>query len=194
MRRQWWIFGLVFAPLLALLGWPLPGTGRTFRALACESVNAFIMQAADAPDVARLLPDTRPGREWHATAAVWNQSGRALRFAMDVDLHQTVYLPLAVFVALVVAGRRAFGSQHFPLRRQVLGIAVLLARSSLRFVLLERQADGVAHRAPLDVLLQILNLSLAAPPGMAYVFPLLLAVGLFGDALSTTETAESVAS
>lgn len=182
-RRRWLRFALFLPPLLALLAWPLPLFGRGFRVFVCSGVNALVMNSDAEPDVARLLPDERAGREWHVTAAVWNRPGRFLRFQMDVDLHQSAYLPLMLFVSLVVAGGWAFGHAGFLVRRQLAGVVLLLARSSLRFILLSRQVDDLPHRGALDVVLQLANLSLGAPLAMAYAFPLLLWLLLFRRAL-----------
>ncbi len=167
-------FALVFAAAATALAWPFPWTGRAFRAVLCPAVNAVIMNPQSAPDVARLLPDRAAGRDWHATAAVWNQPTQSLRFKMDVDFHQSTYLPLMLFLALTVAGAVCFGRKKFPIRHVALGLALLLSRSSLSFILLRRQADGLLHEGPLDVTLQIANLAIGAPLGMAYACPLIL--------------------
>ena len=184
LGRKLLSFASVLVPAFVLVVWPFSFVGRGFRWLMCQGVNGVIMPPADAPDVARLLPDTNPGRDWHATAAVWNQPTGALVFKMDVDLHQSAYVPLALFIALSVAGRVTLGRRYFPIRLQLLGIALLIARSSLRYILIRRNADGLPHRAPVDLLLQIANLSLGAPLGMAYAFPLVLWLVLFRRAVT----------
>jgi hypothetical protein len=183
-RRKLLRFGSILVPAFALMAWPFAFVGRGFRHFMCWGVNGLILNPADAPDVARLLPNLKPGRDWHATAAVWNQPTQILGFKMDVDLHQSAYLPLALFTALSVAGRATLGRRYFSIRLQLLGIALLVARSSLRYVLLRRNADGFPHRDPLDLLLQIANLSLGAPLGMAYAFPLILWIVLFRKAVA----------
>jgi hypothetical protein len=177
-------FASVLVPAFLLMAWPFCCVGRGFRWFMCWWVNGVIMHPTDAPDVARLLPDTKPGRDWHATAAVWNQPTQTLGLKMDVDLHQAAYVPLVLFVALSFAGRATLGRKYFPVRLQVLGIVLLVARSSLRYILLRRNADGLLHRAPFDLLLQIANLSLGAPLGMAYAFPLILWLVLFRRAVT----------
>lgn len=190
-RRKSIRFALVFIPTFIILVWPFAFVGRGFRSLACRAVNGLIMNPPDQPDLARLVPDPAPGREWHATAAVWNQPGQFVAFNMDVDLHQVAYLPLMLFIALLVAGMVTLGRRRFPVHWQVLGVGLLLARSSLRFVLLSRQADNLPHRGPLDLFLQITNLSICAPLGMAYAFPLLLWFVLFRRALLEAWQGES---
>jgi hypothetical protein len=176
-RKRLLLFVGILLTAFTVLAWPVGAVGRVFRSVMCWGVNNLVMNPDHAPDVARLIPD--PAQDWHATAVVWNQASQSLRFSMGVDLHQTVYLPLALFLALVLAGAFTFGRKHFRAQFVLLGILLLLARSCLRYVLLRRQADGLPHRAMLDVLLQLTNLSLGAPLGMAYAFPLLLWLLLF---------------
>jgi hypothetical protein len=179
-------FTVLLTLLTTLLAWPFPWLGRAFRRAACSAVNEVILYAPDAPDVARLVPITTnssPGFDWRATLVVWNQPSQSIRFKMDVDLHHAAYVPLALFVALTFAGACTLGRREFPPLRILLGIALLLLRSSLSFVLLRRQADGLPHEAPLDIALQIANLAVGAPLGMAYAFPLLLWLFLFRRAL-----------
>jgi len=142
------------------------------------------MNSTDEPGIARLMPDVRPDFEWHATAAVWSRSSKSLLFKMDVDIYQSAYLPFVVLAALILAGRWTFGRKRFPARLQLLGFALLLVRASLRYILLQRQSDGQPHDGAFDVLLQLANLSLGAPLGMAFAFPLIVWLLLFRKAFT----------
>jgi hypothetical protein len=182
-RRKLARFGLVLIASLALFAWPFGFIGQGVRSAVCRSVNRFILGSPDRQDVATLSPDPRPGFDWHAVEVVWNQPSQTVLARLDVDLHQTLYLPVMVFAALILAGRTTFGNRHFSYRLEVLGLAVLVGRALLRFVLLDRWTDGSVHYGPLDVCLHVLQLALAAPRGMAIAFPLILWLVLARKAL-----------
>lgn len=74
--------------------------------IAVARTNTLIMNASSDANVARVVPDAGPVRDWYAVAAIWNQTSKSLHLKMPVGLHQTVYLPLAVFLALPAAGSR----------------------------------------------------------------------------------------
>ena len=114
----------------------------------------------------------------------------ALRAKFDVDIHQALYLPLMVFAALMVASRATFGRRHFRVGREILGLALLVLRALLRFVLLERWTDGLAHDGPFDIFLQVIQLAVAAPRGMAVAFPLILWFLLSRKALLAASAAQ----
>jgi hypothetical protein len=141
--------------------------------VVCAAVNTLLVPPDTAADVMRLVPDSAPGRDWFATIAVWNQPGRFLRFTMGVDVQTLIHVPFALFFALVVATWWVWGRDRFPIRRLLLGGAGLIGQAGFRFVLLGRQADGLLHRGPVDLLLQTINQVLAAPT-MIYVAPLVL--------------------
>jgi lipopolysaccharide export LptBFGC system permease protein LptF len=132
------------------------------------------MTAKDTSDVPSLERDPRPGYDWYVTEVVWNRPTDSLRAKFDVDVHQTLYLPLMVFAALMVASRATFGNRHFRVRLETLGLALLVLRAMLRFYLLERWTDGLAHDGPFDMFLHVIQLAVAAPRGMAVAFPLIL--------------------
>jgi hypothetical protein len=159
---------------LALLAWPFPFLGRGCGSVVCWGVNKWITTAKDTRDVASLERDTRPGHEWYVTEVVWHRPTHSLRAKFDVDIHQTLYLPLMVFAALMVASRATFGHRHFRVRLEILGFLLLVLRALLRFVLLERWTDGLAHDGPFDMFLHVIQLAVAAPRGMAVAFPLIL--------------------
>jgi lipopolysaccharide export LptBFGC system permease protein LptF len=142
--------------------------------VVCWGVNRWITTAKDTLDVASLERDPRPGYEWYVTEVVWHRPTHSLRAKFKVDIHQTLYLPLMVFVALMAASRATFGNRHFRVRLEILGLALLVLRTLLRFVLLERWTDGLAHDGPFDMFLQLIQLAVAAPRGMAVAFPLIL--------------------
>jgi hypothetical protein len=121
-----------------------------------------------------LRPDERPGFDWQAVEVLWHQPSHSVAAAFHVDLHQTLYFPAMLFVALVVAGRVSLGSRYFSAGLELLGITALLARASLRYVLLDRWTNGLPHEAAVDAFLQTIQLSVAAPRGMAVAFPLIL--------------------
>jgi hypothetical protein len=173
-RRRLLRFALVLVPSFALLAWPFPWVGRACATTLCWSVNKWIMTDKDTRDVPSLERDIRPGYEWHVAEVVWNRPTNSMRARFEVDFHQTLYLPIMLFVALSVAGRAAFGNKHFRLRLELLGLALLVARALLRFILLERWTDGQPHEGPFDMFLQLLQLAVAAPRGMAVAIPLLL--------------------
>ena len=173
-RKKLLRFVLVFIFTLALLAWPFPFLGRGCGAAVCWGVNRWITTAKDDYDVASVERDTRPGYEWHVTEVVWHRPTHSLRAKFDVDIHQTLYLPLMVFASLMVASRATVGNRHFRVGREALGLLLLVLRAMLRFVLLERWTDGLAHDGPFDMFLHLIQLAVAAPRGMAVAFPLIL--------------------
>jgi hypothetical protein len=130
-----------------------------------------------------LSADSRPGFDWQATEVVWNKPSQSVLARFDVDIHQTLYFPVMVFVALSLASRLAFGNKYFRARWEVLGLALLLVRALLRYMLLGRWTDGLAHDGPFDTFLQLLQLAVAAPRGMTVAFPLILWLVLSRKAL-----------
>jgi hypothetical protein len=178
-RRKQLRFLILFLCLFALLGWPYARLGRGYRLLVCRAVNALIMNSTQTTSVARLLPDERPGFEWHAVIAVWNQTAKALEAKFPIDLHQPFYLPTAAFVALTLAGQRAWGGKRVLLKL-LLGIILFQLRPLPIFLVRERAVVGVFQYDGLfDVLLVILNRSIIAPLGMAFALPLFVWFGLF---------------
>ncbi len=182
-RRKLTCFALVLVPSLALLVWPFDFFGRGVRSAVCWSVNRWILGATVRQNPASLVPDSRPGFDWQAVEVVWDQPGQSVLAKLEVDLHQTLYLPVMVFAALLLAGRTTFGNRYFSYRLEILGLGLLVARSLLRFVLLGRWTDGLAHDGPFDLFLQVVQLGLAAPRGMAVAFPLILWLALSRKAL-----------
>lgn len=182
-RRKLARFALVLVSSLTLLAWPFGFVGRDVRSAVCWSVNRWILGATGRQDIASLSPDSRPGFDWQAVEVVWNQPSQSMLAKLEVDLHQTLYLPVMVFAALILAGRAAFGNRYFSNRLEILGFGLLVARALLRFVLLGRWTDGLAHDGPLDVFLHVVQLALAAPRGMALAFPLILWLVLSRKAL-----------
>jgi len=182
-RRRLARFALVLVPSLVLLAWPFGFVGRGVRSAVCWSVNHWILDATGRQDVASLWPDPRPGFNWQAVEVVWNRPSQSVLAKLEVDLHQTLYLPVMVFAALILAGRTTFGSRYFSYRLEILGFGLLVARALLRFVLLARWTDGLAHDGPFDMFLQVIQLALAAPRGMAVAFPLILWLVLSRKAL-----------
>ena len=171
-------FGLLFAPLLTILAWPFAFVGKAYRSLVCGAANRFVLSSAQTGHVGRMLPDLRPGREWHAIAAVFDQSTGAVEAQFDVDIHQIFYLPTAVFCALALAGYITWGGKRTAMKL-LLAVAFFQLRGALQFVRLERVVVDLAHARPLDVFLVVVNRSLVAPLGMAFALPLLLWLGLF---------------
>ena len=169
---------MLFIPLLAVLAWPVASVGRGYCSVICGARSVLAPPSAHARFVGRLVPDARPGREWHATAAVWDQTTRAIVAQFDVDVHQTFYLPMAVFIALTLAGRWSWGGKRVVVKL-LLGIVVLQLRGTLQFVDLERIVVDAPHARLSDVLLVLVNRSLVTPLSMAIAFPLLLWFGLF---------------
>jgi hypothetical protein len=173
-RKKLYRFALVLIPSLTLLAWPFGFVGRGVRSTVCWSVNRWILGATGRQNIASLSPDPRPGFDWQASEVVWNRPSQSVLAKLDVDLHQTLYLPVMVFAALILAGRTTFGNRYFSYRLEILGLGLLVARALLRFVLLGRWTDGLAHDGPLDMFLHVVQLALAAPRGMAVAFPLIL--------------------
>ena len=173
-RRKLTRFGLVLVPSLALLAWPFGFVGRGVRSAVCWSVNHWILGATGRHDLAYLAPHSRPGFDWQVAEVVWNQPSQSVLAKLDVDLHQTLYLPVMVFAALILAGRTTLGNRCFSYRLELFGFGLLVTRALLRFALLGRWTDGLAHDGPFDTFLQVVQLALAAPRGMAIAFPLIL--------------------
>jgi hypothetical protein len=172
-------FAVLLVPLLVILGWPSALVGRGFRSLVCGAIDSSIMNSTQTPKVARLVPDERLGREWHAIVAVWNQSTRKVEERFPVDLHQLFYMPAAVFTALTLAGKWTWDSRRTPWKL-LAGIALFQLRPIPIFVARERAVVGLFQSDGLfDVLLVLFNRAVVAPLGMAYVLPLVLWFGLF---------------
>jgi len=167
-------FGLVFVPSLVLLAWPFGFVGRAVTSAVCSGVNRGILNTRDRGAVPTLELDNRPGFEWQVVEVVRNRPGHFVLARFEVDLHQTLYLPIMVFVALILAGRISFGNRDFRWGLEVAGVALLVMRASLRFILLGRWTDGLAHDGAFDTFLHIAQLALAAPRGMAVALPLIL--------------------
>ena len=91
-----------------------------------------------------------------------------------------------------MASRATFGNRHFRVNLEILGLLLLVLRALLRFVLLERWTDGLAHDGPFDMLLQVIQLAVAAPRGMAVAFPLILWFLLSRKALLAATEAKKV--
>jgi hypothetical protein len=183
VRRKSVRFALILVPALALLAWPFAFAGRGCRAALCWTVNRWILTSTDGPEFARLSVDARSGFEWQVTEVVWNNPSQLVLAKFDVDIHQTLYFPFMVFVALSLTSRLTFGNKYFLARWEILGLALLLVRGFLRYMLLERWTDGLAHDGPFDMFLQLLQLALAAPRGMTVAFPLILWLVLSRKAL-----------
>ena len=177
-RTKFARFAVLFVPLFVILAWPFAFVGRGFRSCVCSVANRFVLSSTQTDFVGQLLPDLRPGVEWHAMAAVFNRSTGSLAAGFDIDLHQIFYLPTMFFCALTLAGYWTWGGKHLVLKL-LAGFAIFQLRGSLQFVRLERLVVDVALARPLDVFLVIVNRSLVAPLGMAYALPLLLWFGLF---------------
>ena len=171
-------FAVLFVPLLIILAWPFALVGRGFRSCLCSVANRFVLSSTQTDFVGRLVPDVRPGVEWHAVAAVFKKSTGSLEAGFDVDLYQIFYLPTAVFCALTLAGFWTWGGKHMVLKL-LAGFAIFALRGSLQFVRLDRLVVDAALACPLDVFLVVVNRSLVAPLGMAFALPLLLWFGLF---------------
>jgi len=178
-KRALWRFFAIFCPLLTVIAWPVSFIGRGYRLLVCYLGNALVVSSSgDGRYVGRLVANPRSGFEWHLDAIVFEVTTRSTAAQFDIDLHQTFYLPTAVFLALAVAGRCSWGARGFAMKLWV-GVAILQLRGALQFVALERTMVDVAHANLRDVILVIVNRSLVTPLGMAFAMPLLLWVVLF---------------
>lgn len=175
-------FAVLFLPLLALLAWPFAPVGRGYRALICAIANRLVLSSGHPPYVGRLVPSPRSDLDWHVIAAVWNQTTRTVDAQFDIDVHQTFYLPTAVFCALTLAGGLTWGGKRVALKL-LIGIVLFQLRGTLQFVDLDRSIVDVAHARLSDVLLVLVNRSLVTPLGMAFALPLLLWFGLFRKSL-----------
>ena len=152
------------------------------------------MNSTQTPKVARLVPDGRSGREWHAIVAVWNQSTRTVEERFPLDLHQLFYLPAAVFSALTLAGKWTWGGKQ-TLLKLLIGITLFQLRPISIFIARERAVVGVFQYDGLfDVVLVLVNRSLVAPLGMAYALPLFLWFGLFRRFIVSSPTISSLPS
>lgn len=176
-KRKSTCFLLILLPLLLGLTWPISRIGSAYRAVLCRWVNRAIMNSTHTSDVVRLVEDPRPGHDWHAVAALWNQDSHSVGATFDVNIHQTNYLPTAVFVALMVAGKFAWGTR-FLVMKVLFGVLLFQMRGLLPLVALERAVNGTAHAGPLDLLISLVDRSLVSPLGMAFALPFLLWFGL----------------
>jgi hypothetical protein len=178
-------FVVLFLPLSLVLSWPFAFVGRNYSSLVCGAINALVLKSTRTPRVARLVPDRRPGAEWHAFYVVWNQVAKATEEQFDIDIHQLFYLPAAFFTALTLAARFAWSSKHV-IAKLLLGLALFHLRAMLPFIVQERAVIGVADHGWFDPALLLVIQVVVKPLGMAYALPLLLWFGLFrGSILST---------
>lgn len=165
--------------LLTVFGWPFARIGSSYVSLVCRAVNGLVMNSTQTPMVARLVPDPRPGFEWSAIIAVWNQTTKSLEAKFPIDIHQLFYLPTVFFTALALSGRWACGNRRI-FAKLLLGIALFQLRPIPLFISRERAVVGVFQDNGLfDVLLVIASRSLVAPLSMAFALPLFLWFGLF---------------
>ena len=177
-RGRLFRFAVLFFSLLALLAWPFAPVGRGYRSLICGVANRLVLSSADTPYFGRLVPNPRSGLDWHVIAAVWNQSTQSVVAQFDIDVHQTFYLPIAVFCALTLAGKWTWGGKRVFLNL-LIGTMLFQLRGTLQFVYLERSIVDAAHAHLSDVLLVLVNRSLVTPLGTAYALPLILWFALF---------------
>ena len=177
-KARFTCFVVRFLPLLVMLAWPFAAVGSGYRSIVCGAANRFVLSSPQTGHVGRLLPDLRPGLEWHAIAAVFDRSTRSVEAQFDIDIHQIFCLPTAVFSALILAGYWTWGGKHMA-TKLLGGVALFQLRGALQFVRLERIVVDPALAGTLDVLLVVVNRSLVAPLGMAFAQPLLLWLGLF---------------
>jgi len=173
-------FAVLFVPLFALLAWPFASVGRGYSSLICGTANRLL--SSSAPRVGRLAPNPQSGFEWHLTAMVWNQTTQSVEAQFDVDVHQTFYLPTALFTALTLAGKWTWGAKRV-VPKLLMGVALFQLRGAVQFLELDRAGVDAAHARLSDVLVVLANRGLVAPLGMAIVLPLLVWFGLFRRSL-----------
>ncbi len=184
-RRRPLCFAVLLIPLLIIFAWPFDLVGRGYRSLVCNAINGSIMNSTLTAKVARLLPDPRPGPDWRAIVAVWNQTTRSIEERFPLDLHQLFYLPAAVFSALTLAGKWTWGGKRV-VWKLLIGVALFQLRPIPIFVARERAVVGVfQYDGAFDVFLVLFNRSLVAPLGMAYALPVLLWFGLFRRSIAS---------
>jgi hypothetical protein len=165
---------LTFALVVALFPWPeLP---TLFGGLASTLMNALTTPFLSAGTTLSLRPEG-PTDSWNAVLTVGGADGVYQELLWN--LRRTPYLPMAAFTALVVA--IPFGS--FVKRVLVLGagLAALQVLPLLRLLVLVG-SDTPVRLVELSPFVQGALLmavrAIVLPPGMAYVVPLLLWVGL----------------
>jgi hypothetical protein len=180
-------FLVLFLVLSMSLCWPFAPVGRRYVPLVCFALNGLVTNSTQTPMIARTLPDERPGFEWSAIIAVWAQTTKSLEAKFPIDIHQLFYLPTAVFAALALSSKWAFGNQRI-LPKLLVGIALLQMRPIPLFLSRERAVIGLFRPDGLfDVILVVASRSLVAPLGMAFALPLLLWFGLFRRSLFRTQ-------
>jgi len=175
-------FALLFLVLFALLAWPFAFVGRGYRFAVGGAINGLILGERTNSAMVRLVPNQQPGFEWYLITTILSPTTGTVESQFDVDVYQAFCLPTAVFVALTLAGRYAWGGNRF-VSKLLVGILLFQVRGSLRFIALERAVAGIEYGS-VDLVLLLVNRSLVAPLGMAFALPLLLWFGLYRRSLA----------
>ena len=168
--------GLRLAAALVLVLLPWPGFARGFGELASSIANAWTAPWLSSGTLLSMRPEG-PSDSWNAVLTVGRADG--VYHELLWDLRRTPYLPMAVFTALVAA--IPFGRLKRRLLVLAIGLAALQLLPGLRLLLLV-SADTPGRLVELPHLVQSAVLvacgAFVFPPGMAYVVPSALWVGL----------------
>ena len=168
--------GVRLAAALVIVLLPWPGLGHGFGELASSITNAWTAPWLSSGTLLTMRPEG-PADSWNAVLAVGRADGAFHELLWD--LRRTPYLPMAVFTALVAA--IPFGRLKRRMLVLAIGLAALQILPALRLLLLlstetpERLVElpRFVHSA-----LLVACGAFVFPPGMAYVVPSALWVGL----------------
>ncbi len=162
------------AVLVALL-LPIPGLGRAYAGLFTTLASPILSAVASSEESIVSLERPPEGDEhhaWYTMMFVRDRASGALQHRGAADLRRSGYLQIAIFLAACAA---------FPLRERrrfaaAAGAGALaLAWLGWLPVFMYLALKGVLHLGPVGyVVLTIVERSLVAAPGMAYVVPIAL--------------------
>jgi hypothetical protein len=168
--------GVRFGAALVVVLLPWPGLAHGFGELASSVANAWTAPWLSSSTLLSVRAEGPPD-SWNAVLSVGRVDG--VYHELLWDLRRTPYLPMAVFTALVAA--IPFGRPKRRLLVLAIGLAALQILPGLRLLLLV-SADTPGRLVALPRLVQSAVLvacgAFVFPPGMAYVVPSALWVGL----------------
>jgi len=174
-RPEALIFAARFVVLFALVMIPWPGLGRAFNEAFSLAASIAVDACVEDPSViARFhpanpeLPDQSSLDAWDTVFSVSRARGEP-PLQLPLALRRVAYVPLATFLALVLATPV---DRRRKLRILGWGLALLLVRLALTIALpIARNFEAIERDTVLDWIVRVVYYGLLEPPNLMYGAP-----------------------